>query len=95
MYWPPSHYDDTIKQPCGMSLHHVRKYDIYLVSFIYFKSSTNSTLILAICECYGPQFQMYALVTHINNSTLDASLHPFLISIVEHISLISNLLVLA
>ncbi len=95
MYWPPFHYDDTIKELYFLPLNHVRKYNIYPTSFIYIKSSTNSTLILGICECYSPQLQVYALVININNSALNASSHPFLIFVVEHTSLISNLLVLA
>jgi len=37
-------------------------------------------------------FKCMPLVTHINISTLDVSSHPFPISVVEHSSLISNLL---
>lgn len=54
MYWPPSHYDDIIKQPFFLPLHHVKKYNIYPTSFIYFESSTNFALILTICECSSP-----------------------------------------
>jgi hypothetical protein len=94
MYWPASYYDDIIKQPSFLPLHHVRKYNIYPTSFFHFKSSTNFAPILTICECFGPQLQVYALLIHINNSTINVFSHPFLIFVVEHTSLIANLLML-